>query len=297
MSASPLRANVQWASYAMVAPAYVLMAIFAVVPTLLVFALAFFNYDPLAGTITWAGVDNFVAAGESGEATNATLNTLLYAVLTVPVTLIAGLLAALAMNRLGRGSTLWRSVYFLPSAATLAAMAVVWQWLYYPDSGLVDRTFGQVTGVRAWLESDTWAMPAMAVIGSWQAIGMATIILLAGLASVPRHLYEAAFLDGAGPFATFRTVTLPALTPTLLFVTVLTTRNALSVFDQIKVITQGGPDTATETLAFALFRRGITYLDIGGASVLTMILLILTLAVVSAQFVLTQRRVNVEGRK
>jgi multiple sugar transport system permease protein len=180
-------------------------------------------------------------------------------------------------------------VYFLPVASTLAAMSIVWQFMYYPKSGLIDRTLGQLIGVQDWLHSTTWALPALSVVGNWQSVGIAVIIFLAGIAAVPDHLTEAARMDGARRWSQFWNVTWPAIRPATVAAAILTSQSSISMFDQVKVMTQGGPLNSTETLAFALYQRGFTYVDIGGGAVLTIALLALLVVVALLQFLVLGR--------
>lgn len=269
----------------LLAPAYALLFVLVVVPVLIVVVLSLFDYDPLLGTAEFVGVDNFTRVFSSAQFRKALTNTAIYMLLTVPVTLVASLLLAVGIHSLQWGSTLWRSVYFLPVASTLAAMSVVWRWLFYPGSGLIDTTVGRVIGIDDWLHSTTWALPAVAVVGSWEGIGFAMVMFLAGLSSVPAHLHEAARLDGAGAWRRFWHVTWPALGPSVVFTLIITTRNALRVFDQVQVMTEGDPVNSSATLSYILWERGITFLDIGGGAVITLALLVLILGVTALQLV------------
>jgi multiple sugar transport system permease protein len=269
----------------LLAPAYALLLVLVVVPVIIVVVLSLFDYDPLLGTADFVGLDNFTRVLGSEQFRQALRNTAVYMVLTVPVTLLVSLLIALGIHSLRWGGTLWRSVYFLPVASTLAAMSVVWRWLFYPGSGMVDATFGRVFGVDDWLHSTTWALPAVAVVGSWEGIGFALVMFLAGLSSVPAHLHEAARLDGANAWSRFWHVTWPALGPSVVFTLIITTRNALRVFDQVQVMTEGGPVNSSASLSYILWERGITFLDVGGGSVITLALLVLILGVTALQLV------------
>jgi multiple sugar transport system permease protein len=270
---------------ALLVPAYALLLVLVVAPVLIVVVLSLFDYDPLLGTADFVGVDNFSRVLGSAQFRKALTNTAVYMALTVPVTLVAALLLALGIHSLRWGGAIWRSAYFLPVASTLAAMSVVWRWLFYPGSGMVDSTVGRLIGVDDWLHSTTWALPAVAVVGSWEGIGFAMVMFLAGLASVPAPLHEAARLDGAGAWNRFWHVTWPALGPSVVFTLIITTRNALRVFDQVQVMTEGGPVNSSATLSYALWERGITFLDIGGGSVITLALLVLILGVTVLQLV------------
>jgi multiple sugar transport system permease protein len=191
--------------------------------------------------------------------------------------MVLGLLVALAINRLTRARNFWRAVYFLPVAATLVAMSIVWRWMFLARRGLVDQTIGKWLGLNDWLNSSDLSLAAVALVGNWQQIGFVTIVYLAGLAGVPKHLHEAARIDGASPWHRFWHVTWPSLGPTTVFVAVISSIQALRIFDTIATMTSGGPSGSSETLTYLLWKRGIYYLDIGGGAVITVVLLTLAL--------------------
>lgn len=253
------------------------MVVFVAIPAVLALGLTLFEYDPYRRELRFSGLSNFERMLPDAQLWQATGNTLIYAGITVPVTVGAGLGVALLIHGLSRGAGFWRSLYFLPVAAMLTAMSVVWRFMFYPDSGLIDGSIGGWLGLRDWLNSTTLALPAVAVVGSWAGIGTAVILFLAGLSVVPRHLHEAAMLDGAGAWRRFWGVTWPALGPATLFTCVLSVRDALRVFDQVRVMTDGGPLNSSRTLSVLLWERGIKFLDIGGSSVVNLVLLAILL--------------------
>lgn len=271
-------------------PAYALLVLLVLVPVLVVVALSFVDYDPLRGDVAYVGTDNFARVLSSDQFRIALVNTLVYLLLSGPATLVLALLVALGIHSVHRGGTLWRSVYFLPVASTLAAMSVVWRWLFYPDTGLIDATIGRVLGIEDWLHSTSLALPAVAVVGSWEGIGFAVVMFLAGLTGVPPSLLEAARLDGAGAWSRFWHVTWPALGPSVVFTLIITTRNALRVFDQVQVMTEGGPANSSATLSYVLWERGIRFLDVGGGAVITLVLLVLVLGITAIQLGTVGRR-------
>ncbi len=285
------------AGAALVAPAVVWLSLFVVVPVLLALALAFAGYDPLTGALTPAGLANFRRVLAGPELASATVHTIVYAALTVVPVMVVGLLIALAIHRVDRGSALWRTAYFLPTAATLAGMSVVWRWMFYPGSGIVDSTLGRLLGVQDWLNSTSLALPAVAVVGSWQGIGSTVVMFLAGLSGVPEVLREAATLDGANAWHRFWSVTWPALGPATVFALVTATRDGLRVYDQVAVMTRGGPQTASTTLAYLMWERGVAFSDLGGASVVNIVLLALVLVTVLTQLRVVGRRWEAAGAR
>lgn len=281
----------------LVGPALVLMTVFVIGPVSLVGVLSLFNFDPLRGTIGFVGLENYRRVTESGELQNALLNTLWYSIMTIPVTIGLGLLVALGIHAATRGKSFWRAVYFMPVVSTLAALSVAWRWVFYPETGILDSTFGQLIGQTDWLNSTTLALPAVAIVGNWEGIGVAVVLFMAGLSGVPASLHEAAAIDGAGAWNRFWHVTWPALGPATVFIVVLSTRNALRVFDQVRVMTAGGPVGSTETLSYLLWERGIHFLDVGGGSVVNLTLLVLVGAVALVQFRTFGQRLERQGAR
>jgi multiple sugar transport system permease protein len=280
--------------YVLIAPAAVLLGVFVLAPIVLTAALAFVDWDLLSGQRSWVGLENLERIAASGNLGGALRTTVLYALLTVPVTVAAGLAVAVGISSLRFGGAVWRTAYFLPVASTLAAMAVVWRWLFYPETGLVDEVAAPLLGETGWLSSMSLALPAMAVVGNWHGVGIAAVIFLAGLGGVPERLYDAARMDGAGAWSRFRHVTLPAIRQPAVFAVVIATVASLRAFEQVVVLTGGGPARSTETLAFLLYRRAVEFLDVGGAAVVNLALVALVLPVVVWQ---VKRFAGLEGRR
>ncbi|MFI0418370.1 carbohydrate ABC transporter permease [Spongiactinospora sp. 9N601] len=281
----------------LVAPAVIGLVVAVVIPVVLVVALGFFSYDPLTGALEPVGTDNFLRLLTGSELLPAALHTLAYAAMTVLPIMLVGLLLALGINTVARGRGLLRTAYFLPVAATLAGMSVVWRWMFYPETGIIDSSIGRVLGVHDWLNSTSLALPAVAVVGCWQGVGSTMIMFLAALSGVPRALLEAATLDGAGPWHRFWTVTWPAIGPATVFALITTTRDSLRVFDQVAVMTQGDPHGASTTLAYLMWQRGIGFSDLGGASVVNVVLLALVLLTIVAQVRVVGRRWELAGAR
>lgn len=277
------------APYVLVTPLMALLFAFTILPGVLTLVLAFFKVDILAGTFHFAGWDNFAKAIARGEIANGLGVTFYYILLTVPPSLGLGLGVALAIHALQRGGAFWRAVYFLPVAATLVAMSIVWRWMFLARRGIVDSSIGRWTGLVDWLNSPNLALPAVAIVGNWQQIGFVTILYLAGLSSVPKHVLEAARVDGAGAWSRFWHVTWPALGPTTVFAAIITSVNALRVFDTVATMTGGGPSGRSQTLAHLMWERGIYFFDIGGGAVVTLVLLALALLATAIQRKITAR--------
>lgn len=274
-----------------------LLGLFVLLPVALVIVLSLFHYDLLAGSHSFVGLGNIRSVLRSGDLIPALWHTIVYWLITAPAIVVVGLVLAVGVNSLTRGAALWRTAYFLPAASTLAAMSVIWTWMFYPDTGVVDSTLGRVLGVTDWLNSPTWALVAVAIVGAWQGVGSSMIMFLAGMNNVNPDLLEAARLDHAGAWHRFWHVTFPALGPSLVFATVVATRNALSVFDQIQVMTGGGPVRASTTLSFLMWQQGITFNNIGVGATVSAILLMLVLAATFLQVRAFGRRWEAAGTR
>jgi multiple sugar transport system permease protein len=186
----------------------------------------------------------------------AFFNTFYYVFASVPSRTALALMIAILLNQGIQAQGVWRTIYYLPSVVSGVAVAVLWQYLYHPEMGLINaglRNLG-ITGPR-WLYDDDWAMPAVILMSLWGS-GGAMLIYLAGLRSIPTALYEAAEIDGAGPIRRFWHVTIPMLTPTIFFNVVMGLIGAWQVFTQAFVMTNGGPNNATLTVVLHIYRTG-----------------------------------------
>ncbi len=248
-------------------PSVVILAAFNLYPILYSAYLSLVTWDGLAASKPYVGFANYLHLARSGLLGNAIKVTLLYAGGVTALSLVVGLIVALLLNSKMRGRTLYRTIYFLPVITATVAVAVVWKLMLDPGSGYINvllRGFG-VTA-PSWLRDPTWALPAVILVGAWKRVGFTMVVYLAGLQSVPRDVQEAAEVDGAGTFATFRDITLPLLAPTTLLLAILGFIDGFLVFDQVYIMTGGGPLGSTEVLGLLLYRQAFEYFDLGGAS-------------------------------
>ncbi len=259
--------------------------------------LSVLHWD-LVSTPTWAGFGNYADLLNDDTFRQVLGNTVLYTLGVVPVSTALALLVALGLNARLPGALLLRTAYFAPYITTLVASALVFQWIYDPRAGLIDSLLYAI-GVQdppAWLNSTTWALPALMIFGVWRQIGFSIVLFLAGLQGVDRSLLDAAQVDGAGVWSRFRYVVFPLLSPTTFFVAVVTTINSFQVFDQAYVVTNGrfGPNNATNTLVGYLYQKAFvsTEPNLGLASAVAWVLFLLVLAVTGVQFVAQRRWVH-----
>ena len=234
----------------------------------------------------FVGLANYQALLEDPKFRKAIFNTAYFVIVGVPLTLVLGLGAALALDRgIRRFRTVFRVGYYLPVVTSIVAIAVVWRFLLNPDQGLVNLLLAQV-GIDGpnWLGDPTLAMPSIIAMAAWRNLGFAMIVFLAGLQTIPAQLYEAASIDGAGRWQAFRNVTLPLLRPTILFLVVITTIGYLQLFEEPFVMTEGGPVDQTLSISMYMYQQGFEFFNQGYAAAIAWILFILVAIVAVVQF-------------
>lgn len=282
----------------LVGPSALLMIVLIFLPVLLVTALSFTDYQFGARSFQWIGLKNYLDIFSDPNGRRAITNTAIYALIVVPFSVGLGLLAAIGLHNMAKGwpriAALLRTAYFLPVAATLVAMATVWQVMLHPSLGLINQILEAIgLSGQAWLSDRSLVLYTLAMIGIWQTIGYNMVLFLAGLSGVPDALYDAAEVDGASSaWARFRLVTWPMLGPTTLFVMVITATTALRVFETVATMTQGGPAFASDTLVYAMYREGFVYFRGGYAAAITVIFFVAVLILTLAQFRVMEKRVH-----
>ena len=274
------------------APAAMLLLAIYIIPMIVLAGFSLTDYQLGAISTRFVGVENFVKAAHDPVFVRALTNTLLYAVIVIPLGVFLALGAALLVHGRKRSRAFWEVAYFLPVTATLVAMATVWQFLLHPSLGPVNAAI-KAFGFEpvAFLSTPALLIPTMALIGVWQVLGFNMVLFLAGLTAIPRDLHEAAQLDGAKhPIDRFLTVTWPMLGPTTMFVVVTTSISAFKVFETVAVLTKGR--AGSETLLYVLYLEGFEYSDTGYAAALTLIFLAIVLVLSIGQTLHLERKVH-----
>ncbi|PYE86260.1 carbohydrate ABC transporter permease [Pseudoroseicyclus aestuarii] len=278
-------------AYSFIAPNLIGFLVFTFGPICFAFALAFMHWDG-SNPIQWAGLDNFFELFRDKAFQAALWNTLIYTAFSVPLTLAAALGVAVLLNNKIAGRNFFRTAMFFPYVASLVAVAVVWNMLFNPAMGPVNMILYTVgvdpQALPGWAADRYWAMPTVILFGVWKDLGYFMVIYLAGLQGIPRELYEAADIDGANGWQKFWKITVPQLAPTTFFVSVILTIQSFKVFDQIFMITQGGPGTSTLVLVYHIYNEAFISWDLGYASMVAMVLFLIVLAVTILQFRLTR---------
>ena len=265
--------------YLFIAPWLIGFTLFSLGPILATFYLSLSHYDVVSAP-RWAGLDNFTRmVFEDGEYRNSLAVTVEYSLIRVPACIAVGLVLAMLINTQARGIGLFRLALYLPAIVPLVAASILWLWLLNPQYGFVNPALRDWFGVVApnWLRDEKFALLAIVSLSVWQ-IGHTMMIFLAGLQDIPKELYEAADLDGAGFMQRIRFVTLPMLTPTIYFNLIIGIINSFQVFAAVFILTRGGPAGQTMVYIMYLYRRGIEYLEMGYASAMALVLVAIILS-------------------
>ncbi|MFT4280968.1 carbohydrate ABC transporter permease [Microbacterium sp.] len=273
-------------------PSAVPLALFTIYPMFGALWTSLHEWNLLA-PMKWVGFDNYVHLVQDPATQRAFLNTLYYLVGYLPLVYIGGLALALALNVRLRGRNILRGVYFLPVVTSWIVVALVWRWLLNPSVGIVNATLA-VFGIDGpgWWTDPAWSMPSIILASAWKDLGFVMIILLAGLQAIPQEMYEAAKVDGAGPWRRLFNVTLPLLSPSTFFVVVISLINGFQVFDQVYAMTGGGPAGSSTVVVQQIYDLTFRYGAAGEASALSWMLFILVLGVTVVQIVGQKRWVT-----
>jgi multiple sugar transport system permease protein len=272
------------------APFVILFGIFLALPILAALLFSFTSFglrditNPIGASVV--GVDNYARLLSDAKFWKSLGNTAYFVLVGVPLTLILGLVIANALSRgITRFRTAFRVGYYLPVITSIVAIAVVWRFLLNPDVGLINillRNIG-ITGPD-WLANKTLAMPAIIAMAVWRNLGFAMVVFVAGMQAIPPMLYEAAAIDGAGRWQSFRYVTLPMLRPTILFMLVITTIGYLQLFEEPFVMTDGGPLDATLSVTMYMYQQGFEFFHQGYAAAIAYVLFVIVAIVAFLQF-------------
>ncbi len=270
-------ATVAWL---MLVPAGVLLITFLIIPIILTFVLAFSNARLISPQPAhFIGLDNFTRLFSDETFWHSLRNTVVFAIIIVPVQSAVALGLAVLVNQKMRGTNFFRTVYFLPVVTSIVVVSMLWMFMYQPD-GLINAVLARF-GIQGpdWLGNPSTALFAIILLSIWQACGMHMVIWLSGLQTIPGELYEAAAIDGATPWQQFVNVTWPGLRSTAVFILITITIAAFSLFSQVNLLTQGGPLDSTTTLVYMAVRVGFQQQQTGYASAISLVFFALVLIV------------------
>ncbi len=266
-------------AYIMILPAYLIFTVFVLIPIgmVLYYSLTDFNMYQMPN---FKGLENYIKLFHDEEFLGSVKNTLLYTVLTLTIQLGLGLFLSVLLYRKSRAVPLFRTALYLPNVMSMVCVSMVWLWLYNPNFGLLNNLL-KLIGLppQQWLINPDQAMFCIILIGIWKNCGYSMVIFLGGLTGIPSSLYEAAELDGAGVFRKFTSITWPMLRPTTFFLLVTGIVNSFAVFEQVNIMTDGGPLNRTTTIVHQIYRRGFLEFKMGYASAMAVLLLAFSLFV------------------
>lgn len=273
-------------AYSFIAPNFIGFAVFTLVPVVFAFVLAFMKWDGI-NAMQFIGFDNFTRLIKDKNFLDAFRHTITYVLFNVPLTIVCSLGLALLLNSKVFGRNFYRTVSFFPYVASLVAVAAVWNFIFNPSMGPVNQilsTLG-VENLPKWAAGKDTAMLTVILFSVWKNMGYYMVIFLAGLQGMNPELYEAAGLDGANSWQKFRNVTIPQLAPTTFFVTIMVVISSFKVYNEVYMITQGGPGTSTLVLVYQIYNEAFVGTpEYGYASAISMVLFALVLAVTLVQF-------------
>ncbi|HVD61106.1 MAG TPA: sugar ABC transporter permease [Gemmatimonadaceae bacterium] len=290
----PAEANT--AAWFFLAPALLLITVFFFVPVVASLILSVTDFDIYGianpSNTRFVGLRNYQKLLSTPDFWNALKNTFYFAFVGGPLTIAVSLGAALLLNsKLVRFKGFFRTIYFTPFVTTLVAVAIVWRYLYHTRYGLFNYGLGKL-GIAPidWLGDPHWAMPAIILMAVWKSFGYNMLIFIAGLQAIPEELYDAAEIDGAGPFRRFFSITLPMLAPTLVFISVITMIGYFQLFAEPYVMTQGGPLRSTTSVVLLMYEEGFRWWRMGYAAAVAFVLFIVILIATLLQFRLQKER-------
>lgn len=268
-----------------VIPALIPLIVFWIYPILRSIYISFTDWDYMSPTYQFVFLDNFKALFKDQRFYDALWNTVVFTLGTLIPTIVLGLLLALLLQKSFKGSGLIKFILFSPWITPTVAVSIVWTWIYEPNNGIANailKFFG-LPGLQ-WIKSSQTAMLAVIVVTVWKSLGYAMIFYLSALEKVPKELYEASGMDGAKSWQRFRDVTIPCISPTTFFLMIITMVNSLQAYDQIQILTQGGPSGSTRTLLYMYYQLGFEEFNMGQATAVAIVLILITVLLSVVQF-------------
>ena len=256
------------AAWLFILPSVIGTFVFIVIPVIFSFFLGFVKWD-LLNEIEFAGFSNYREIFNDGVFIQTLINTFTYAISVSVLGVIVPLVLAGILNNKIKGAELYKTAYFIPYITPMIAAALVWQWIFDPNMGILNQILHLHIN---WLYDKAYAMPALIAVSVWKLTGYNMILFLSGFASINQDILSAAKIDGAGEWSTFINVTIPLLSPTIFFVMVITTISSFQVFDLIYMMTQGGPENSTMVLVYSIYKYAFEYFEVGKASAVAYIL-------------------------
>ncbi|MBF8435553.1 sugar ABC transporter permease [Halanaerobiaceae bacterium Z-7014] len=274
-------------------PALIPLIVFWIGPMIFAFYLSMTNWDLMMPVYDMVGLENYQDLFTDPRFYDTLWNTLYFTVGSVIPAVLGGLLLAVLLKGKVIAKTFHRTLLFSPWVTPLVAMAIVWSWLFNPRRGLINFILVSLNfPALPWASSSTWAMPVVIIVSVWRTLGWAMVFYLVALDKIPETIYDAAKIDGATFWKKLRYITLPLVSPTTLFLSVVLTVEALRAFDQIDIITQGGPAGATRTLLYHYYQSAFQRFNAGEAAAIGIVILLISGVFAIAQFIISKKFVH-----
>ena len=276
-----------------VLPALIPLLVFWIYPVIKTVYISFTNWDYMTPTYDYVLFDNYIGLLKDPRFYDTLKNTVMFTVGTLIPTVVIGLGLSLLMQKAFKGDGIVKFVIFSPWITPTVAISIVWAWIFESDNGFANMVL-EFLGLPAlnWIKSSDTAMLAVIIVTVWKSVGYAMIFYLAALEKVPKELYEANDIDGANILQKFRYVTLPGISPTTFFLVIITMVNSLQAYDQIQILTQGGPAGSTRTLLYMYYQLGFEEFNMGQASAVAVVLILITVAISIVQFIVSKKWVH-----
>lgn len=276
-----------------VLPALIPLGIFWLFPMCEAIFMSFTDWDYMSSTYNIVGFDNYKSIFSDSMFYDALKNTFVFTLGTLIPTIAGGLFTAVLLKRKLTGSAIYKAVIFSPWVTPTVVISIVWSWIFEPKYGLANYILQLLNLPKSpWLESSDTAMYAVILVTIWKGFGWAMIFYLTALERVPKELYEAAAVDGAGRWQKFKSITLPLISPTTFFLTIITTIDSIKAYDQIQVLTQGGPSGSTRTILYLYYQTAFENFNIGEATSIAVILLVIVGCLSGIQFIASKKWVH-----
>ncbi|WP_294374787.1 carbohydrate ABC transporter permease [uncultured Clostridium sp.] len=279
--------------YIMITPAIVIFLVFSIYPILYMGYLSFNEWDLINPVKTFVGLDNFMALFKDETFLKVVKNSVIYMLITVSATMILGILMALFLSRNTKINKILQSVTFAPYIVSMVSVAFIWKWIMDSDYGLLNYLLSFI-GIDSinWLHDEKTALLSLCIISIWKSIGYNAIVILSALKAVPQYIYEAAQLDEGKPLKVFFKITLPMISPSLFFLTIMNIISSFKVFEPIALITEGGPLNSTNTLVYYIYEYGFKLNKIGYASAAGVVLFAIIGVLTIIYFKMLSRKVH-----
>lgn len=280
-------------AYTFLSPSLLLFGVFLFYPLLRSVYLSLHSTDPAGRIAAYVGFENFNALFRSGLFLDGMKITAWFAVLTVPAGILIALVLAALTQQLLRGRRLFQFVFSLPVVLSVGSAAVIWKFLFHPTLGMLNYWL-ELAGLAPvpWLISPDYAMLSVAMMTVWLNLGFNFILLSSGIQGIPQEIYESSTIDGAGPMRTFRSITLPLLSPTLFFLTVVSVIGAFQSFGQINILTSGGPMNSTNVFVYSIYQEAFVNFRFGTGSAQALMLFLVIMLLTLLQFKWMERKVH-----